>query len=89
MKNINEVSKLLNIDLVSLKNLIKPNRNHRSILDKLGCYKEGNNYSFNEDGIDYIAYQYMNKIDDCLYYVYPDMKHKTVNVKNFKRIRKH
>lgn len=89
MKNINEVSKLLNIDLVSLQNLIKPNRNHRSILDKLGCYKEGNNYLFNEDGIKYVACQYTSKINECLYYIFPDMKPKTVNVKNFKRIRKH
>lgn len=88
MKNINEVSKLLNIDLVSLQNLIKPNRNHRSILDKLGCYKEGNSYLFSEEGIKYIAYQYMNKIDDCLYYVFPDMKPKTVKHKVYKRISK-
>ena len=85
MKNINEVSKLLNIDLISLQNLIKPNRNHRRILDKLGCYKEGNSYLFSEEGIKYIAYQYMAKIDECFYYIYPDMRPKVnKQVKNVK-----
>ena len=88
MKSFSEVISLLNISEKQLRNLIDPNRNHRKILDKIGCYKEGNSYLFNEEGIKYISYQYMNKIDECLYYVFPDMKPKTVNVKNFKKIRK-
>lgn len=84
MKTIKEVSELLNVTEMSIKRLIDTKRNHRKILDKLGCYKEKNNYLFNEEGIKYIAYQYMNKIDECLFYVYPDMKHKKV-IKNVKK----
>ena len=74
MKSFFEVVSLLKITEKQLRNLIDPNRSHRKILDTLGCYKEGNVYLFSEEGIKYVAYQYMNKIDECLYYVFPEKK---------------
>ena len=76
MKTTIQVTELLNLTVKQLKNIIDPNRNHRAILDELGCHKEGNTYLFSEDGIRYIAYQYMNKNKECFYYIYPDKRPK-------------
>lgn len=87
MKNIKEVCEQLNITEKQLKNLIDPSRNHRKILDKLGCYKDKNTYLFNEEGIKYIAYQYMSKSDECFYYIYSDKKTEEVKIEPNKVIK--
>ena len=73
MKTIKEVSILLNVTEMSIKRLIDPSRNHRKILERLGCIV-GKEFIFSEDGIKYTAYQYMYKSDECLYYVHPELK---------------
>ena len=95
MKNIKEVAGLLNITEMSIKRLIDPSRSHRSVLDDLGCYKH-KEYLFSDEGVKYIAYQYMSKSKECFYYVYPNKKptvnnkpvKKTITKKMFKQIRK-
>ena len=85
MKNVFEVSEILNIEVVNIQNMIKKSSKHRKFLDKIGCYKKGNNYLFNEEGIKYIAYQYVNRNDECLYCLFPDMKPKVnKQIKNVK-----
>ena len=73
MKTLKEVSKLLDINESTLKRFISPQFNHRNILEKLGCIVS-KEFMFSEEGIKYTAYQYMSKINECLYYIYPNLK---------------
>ena len=74
MKSMKEVCDILDLSYKQLENITKPTRNHREILDKLGCHIQGNKYLFSEEGIKYIAYQYMSKIDECFYYIFPNKR---------------
>ena len=75
MKSVKTVCKLLNLTNDQVKNLINPNRSHRSILNSLGCYMQGKKYLFTDEGVRYIAYQYMSKNEECFKYVYPNKKY--------------
>ena len=94
MKDINQVCELLNLTTKQIKNMIDPNRNHRAILDKLGCRVYSNKYLFSNEAIKYIAYQYMCKNDVCYKYVFKEESvsdkpvKKVITKKMFKQIRK-
>ena len=79
MNDINQVCEILNLTNKQMKNIIDPSRNHRAILDRLGCKLVNNKYLFSDEAIKYIAYQYMGKNDECFYYVYPNMKSVILN----------